>query len=69
MNEGGFSSTAAALIFEDIGIQATSFNKVEFSFCPRNAKKVAHVLDKECATQPSVWFEEPPILSLYWWMM
>jgi hypothetical protein len=60
LKDGGYTANAAAPIVEDLCIQATSFSKVEFSLCPREANYVTHLLTKEVDPQPNVWFEEPP---------
>ena len=48
LQNGGFSATTAAPIFEDICIQASSFGNVQFTYCPREANRVAHTLAQEC---------------------
>jgi hypothetical protein len=62
MNDGGYTANAAIPIVEDILIHATSFSKVEFIFCPREANFVTHLLAKEVDIQPNIWFEKPHIL-------
>lgn len=66
MNGGGFSSTVAAPYYEDICIQATTFSRVEFNFCNRDANCVAHCLAREADQNQRVWVDEPPgfIISL-----
>jgi ribonuclease HI len=41
LQSGCFSSTAAAALFEDIFVQASTLSKCEFSFCNREANAVA----------------------------
>lgn len=36
LNNGGSTSSAAAPIYEDICVQACSFDKVFYAFCPRD---------------------------------
>jgi hypothetical protein len=58
-NEGGGSSTAAHAIYQDVAIQACSFDKVNYVFCPRDCNFVAHYLAREVGDQPGVWIEDP----------
>ena len=60
LQAGAFSSTSAAPYYDDICIQATTFGKVCFSFCSRDANYVAHHLAKEAEINPCVWVDEPP---------
>ena len=60
MKDGGFSSTAASIIYQDINVQATSFDKISYIFCPRESNSVAHVLAKEAGDQPRLWVDDPP---------
>jgi hypothetical protein len=46
MKEGGFSATAAAAIFYDCNILASSFAKVSYEYFPREVNEVAHELAK-----------------------
>ena len=62
--EGGFSATVAAPIFEDIRIQASSFDKILFMHCPRKANRVAHTLAHECRLDSCVWADDPPSFIL-----
>ena len=63
---GSSPSTAAAAVFDDIYIQASTFTACEFSFCKREANCVADRLSREMASLPRVWVDDPPsfIVSL-----
>ena len=58
--DGGYSTTAAAPIYQDIMIQATSFDKISYFYCPRESKLLARILAREAEDQPNVWVDDPP---------
>jgi hypothetical protein len=66
LQTGSFPSTAAAALFDDIYIQASTFSSCEFSFCNREANFVADCLSRETDSLPCVWVDDPPgfIVSL-----
>uniref|UniRef100_A0ACD6ATS5 Uncharacterized protein n=1 Tax=Avena sativa TaxID=4498 RepID=A0ACD6ATS5_AVESA len=60
LQSGCFSSMAAAALFEDIIVQASTSSKCDFSFCNREANSVVDCLARETGTLPLVWVDEPP---------
>lgn len=60
LQTGGFSSMTAAPYYVDICFQATSFSRVEYCYCNRDANIAAHTLAREAVPQPRVWVDEPP---------
>jgi hypothetical protein len=62
MLDGGFSATAAAVIFLDCNILASGFSKVSYEFCPRESKWVAHELARNCfqTFNSCIWNDDPP---------
>jgi hypothetical protein len=61
MQEGGFSSGAAAAIFEECGFLCRSFASVIFCHCAREANEAAHTLAARAEGLDSlVWHEDPP---------
>jgi hypothetical protein len=60
LQAGCCSSTATAVVFEVIYVQASTFSKCEFSFYNRKANAVADCLTRETGSLPCVWVDESP---------
>ena len=60
MNNGGRSSSIAAVVFDDCYFLACDFPITKFEHCNREANRVAHELAKLARFSSSLnWFEEP----------
>ena len=55
MLQGAGSVTAACAIYQDIAIQACTFDYIVYAFCPRDSNVLAHTLAEYADDQPSVW--------------
>ena len=65
MQEGGFSATAAAPIYDDCIFIAGGFDSIVFEYCPREGNMAAHELAEICnVSQPNVWLADPPSLLI-----
>jgi hypothetical protein len=60
MKEGVGSSTLAHAIYQDVAVQSSSFDKVNYVYCPRELNCVAHILVRESGVQLEVWIDDPP---------
>jgi ribonuclease HI len=61
MQDGGFSSGAAAAIYEECCFLCRGFTSVSFSHCAREANSAAHSLAARAEGIDSVvWHEDPP---------
>jgi hypothetical protein len=62
MQNGGFSATSSAAIFDDCIILWSGFGSVSIEHCNRKANQVAHELAKVsfCSGSSCTWVDEPP---------
>jgi ribonuclease HI len=62
MQNGGFSATSSAAIFDDCTILWSGFGSVSIEHCNREANQVAHELAKVSFSSGSscTWDDEPP---------
>ena len=67
MQNGGFTATTAAAIYNEYLLLSKAFTLVTFVHCPREATRVSHELARVVwINPPSVWLEEPPVSIVKW---
>lgn len=60
MQNGGFSTTAAAAIYNECVVLSEASTLVTLVYCPREANLVSHELARAAwLNPPSIWLEEP----------
>jgi ribonuclease HI len=66
MNDGGFSATSSAAIFDDCRILAAGYINISFEHCRREANEAAHEIARFCFENriDCIWDDEPPSFLL-----
>ena len=66
MQEGGFSATAAGMIYDECEQYWNDFNVISISHCIRECNSVAHELARQALVGKSslVWIDDPPTFIL-----
>jgi hypothetical protein len=66
MNNGGFSATASAVIYDDCNVLWSGFDNVNMEHCNREANQVAHEVAKNSfiSNNSCILFDEPPTFLL-----